>query len=144
MSRTLTTRNARLAPWIALAVLALTASFLAALAQTHPATLATQSSAVQGVTVKVSPRTLGQGGARWEFTVVLETHSGDLSDDLVQSASLTTGDGSTFKPTNWTGAGPGGHHREGVLAFDVLAPRPGPIELRIVRPGESTPRTFRW
>jgi hypothetical protein len=75
---------------------------------------------------------------------VLDTHSADLSDDLVQSASLTTDDGRTLKPVRWTGAAPGGHHREGVLAFDVPTPRPALIELRIMRPGESAARTFRW
>jgi len=50
----------------------------------------------------------------------------------------------TLKPVSWTGAAVGGHHREGVLAFDVPAPRPGAIELRIDRPGESVPRIFRW
>ncbi len=144
MSRNSTIGNARIALWIAVAILALTAATAVALAQTSPAAPAMQSSAVQGVTVKVTPKTLGQGGGRWEFAVVLDTHSGDLSDDLVQSASLTTDDGRTLKPLGWTGAPPGGHHREGVLAFEVPAPRPATVELRIVRPGETAPRTFRW
>ena len=59
-------------------------------------------------------------------------------------AILTIGDGCTLKPSSWVETVSGGHHREGVLAFDVAAPRPTTIELRIARPGESTPRTFRW
>ena len=113
-------------------------------AQTSLDTTATQSSSEQGVTVKVTAKSIGLPGSRWEFAVVLDTHSADLSDDLSQSAILTTNDGRTFKPVGWLGAPPGGHHREGVLAFDVPAPRPGAIELRIDRPGESAPRTFRW
>lgn len=112
--------------------------------QTNPAPTATQSSNERGVTVKVTAKSIGSSGSRWEFAVVLDTHSADLSDDLARSATLTTDDGRTLKPTGWQGAPPGGHHREGVLVFDVTAPRPGAIELRIERPGESTPRTFRW
>jgi hypothetical protein len=116
----------------------------AAIAQATAAPLSVQSSTEQGVTVKVTPKTIGTADNRWEFSVVLETHSADLSDDLVRSASLTTDDGRTLAPATWTGAAPGGHHREGVLSFDVPAPRPTSIELKIVRPGESAPRTFRW
>lgn len=113
-------------------------------AQTNPAATAERSSSEQGVTVKVTAKSLGLPGSPWEFAVVLDTHSADLSDDLIQSATLTTDDGRTFKPTNWQGSPPGGHHREGVLVFDGPAPRPGAIELRIDRPGESAPRIFRW
>ncbi|MFZ3141786.1 hypothetical protein [Polaromonas sp.] len=116
----------------------------AAWAQTGLDATATQSSSEQGVTIKVTAKSIGLPGHQWEFAVVLDTHSADLSDDLSQSATLTTGDGRTFKPAGWRGAPPGGHHREGVLAFDVPAPQPGAIELRIDRPGESAPRTFRW
>ena len=113
-------------------------------AQTSLDATAAQSSNEQGVTVKVTAKSMELVGNRWEFAVVLDTHSADLGDDLAQSAILTTDDGRTFKPAGWLGAPPGGHHREGVLAFDVPAPRPGGIELRIDRPGESVPRTFRW
>ena len=119
------------APWVAWAQTSLDAA-------------ATQSSNEQGVTVKVTAKSIGLVGSRWEFAVVLDTHSADLSDDLAQSAILTTDDGRTFRPSGWLGAPPGGHHREGVLAFDVPAPLPGWIELRIDRQGESAPRTFRW
>ena len=124
-------------------VLMATASWVA-LAQTRIDGTATQSSSEQGVTVKVTAKSIELPDSQWEFAVVLDTHSADLSDDLSQSATLTTDDGRTFKPTGWLGAPPGGHHREGVLAFDVPAPRPGAIELRIDRPGESAPRSFRW
>jgi len=132
------------AGWIASAALMLAAAPLAAMAQASPNATVTQSSSELGVTVKVTPKSIGSPDSRWEFAIVLDTHSADLSDDLTQSATLTTDDGRTFKPVSWTGAAPGGHHREGVLAFEVSAPRPSAIELRIDRPGESAPRTFRW
>lgn len=134
----------RIAGCAAAAALVLAAAPGVALAQAGPNATATQSSTEQGVTVKVTAKAIGSLDSRWEFSVVLDTHSADLNDDLVQSASLTTNDGRTLKPTSWTGAGPGGHHREGVLAFDVAAPRPTTFELRIARPGESAPRVFRW
>jgi len=113
-------------------------------AQKSLAATTEQTSSERGVTVKVTAKSIGQPGSPWEFAVVLDTHSADLNDNLAQSAKLTTDDGRTLKPTSWLGAPPGGHHREGVLVFDVPAPRPGVIELRIDRPGESSPRTFRW
>jgi hypothetical protein len=116
----------------------------AAFAQATSPAPTTQSSVDRGVTVKVTPKATGAADGRWEFDVVLDTHSADLSDDLAQDASLITNDGRTLKPVSWTGAPPGGHHREGVLTFEVPAPRPASIELRIVRPGEPAPRIFRW
>lgn len=115
-----------------------------AAAQASPEATTARSTSDRGVTIKVTPKSIGTPDSRWEFTVVLDTHSADLNDDLARSASLTTDEGRTFKPVSWEGAPPGGHHREGVLAFDVPAPRPGVIELRIARLGESAPRIFRW
>jgi len=129
---------------MALAGLLMGMSPWVAWAQTPFASSAERSSSERGVTVKVTAKSVGQPGIPWEFAVVLDAHSADLNDDLTQSATLTTEDGRTFKPTGWVGAPPGGHHREGVLVFEVQAPRPGVIELRIDRPGESAPRTFRW
>jgi len=144
MSSVANTFRAGIAEWSIAAALVLAASPLAAMAQATPGAPATQSSVDRGVTIKVTPKAIGASDTRWEFSVVLDTHSADLNDDLVQGASLTTDDGRTLKPSGWTGAAPGGHHREGVLAFDVPTPRPASIELRIVRPGESAARTFRW
>ena len=130
--------------WILAATLGAVIAPSAALAQTSADATATRSSSDQGVTVKVTPKLIGSTDERWEFAIVLDSHSAELSDDLTQSASLTTNDGRTLQPVSWTGAPAGGHHREGVLAFEIPAPRPGTIELRIARQGESAPRTFRW
>ena len=134
----------RIGGWLLAATLVGVTAPLAALAQTSTDATATRSSIAQGVTVKVTPSLIGSADTRWEFAIVLDSHSADLSDDLTQSASLTTSDGRTIKPASWTGAAPGGHHREGVLAFEVPAPRPSTVELRIARQGESAARTFRW
>ena len=137
-------RRCLFAGWIVSAGLVPATAPLVAMAQASPEASATQSSSEQGVTVKVTPKSIGSADSRWEFAVVMDTHSADLSDDLAQSATLTTDDGRSLKPLSWVGTVPGGHHREGVLAFDAPAPRPSAISLTIVRSGESAPRTFRW
>lgn len=108
------------------------------------AQLAPQKSVQGGVTVDVTPADVAAGSKVWSFKVVLDTHSQELSDDLVKSALLVDPQGRSGKPIAWEGAAPGGHHREGVLKFDAIAPRPQAVELRITRPGESAARTFRW
>lgn len=133
-----------LAGWVASAALMLTAAPWAAMAQTSADAKATLSSSERGVTVKLTPNSIGSQDGPWEFAVVLDTHSSGLNDDLTQSASWTADNRRTFKPLSWIGAPAGGHQREGVLTFEVPAPRPTAIELRIFRPGESTPRIFRW
>ncbi|HEX6266731.1 MAG TPA: hypothetical protein VFZ81_07515 [Burkholderiales bacterium] len=122
-------------------LLFVTATLLAfnALAQ-----LATQKSSANGVTVAVTPGKFAAEAKTWDFAIVLDTHSQDLSDDLAKSAVLTDDRGNEFKALAWEGAAPGGHHRTGVLRFNAIEPRPRAIGLRISRPGEAQARTFRW
>jgi hypothetical protein len=108
------------------------------------AELTTQKSTDRGVTVAVTPQDLTGDSGGWDFTIVLDTHSQDLNDDLMKSAVLRDGTGGQHAPVGWDGAGPGGHHREGVLRFKPVSPRPQAIELLITRPGEPGPRSFRW
>ena len=104
------------------------------------APLATQSSTASGVTVKATPTAVT--GERWSFEIELETHSGDLSDDLVKSASLVADNGAALSPLDWRGDPPGGHHRKGTLEFKAVEPPPIRIELKILRAGEPAPRVF--
>jgi hypothetical protein len=104
----------------------------------------TLKSAERGVTVAVTPQNLSDAAASWEFRIVLDTHSGDLSDDLTRTAALFDGGGKRYAPVAWEGGGPGGHHREGVLRFQPISPRPASIEMRIARDGEAVLRVFRW
>lgn len=105
---------------------------------------AVQRSSAAGVTVAITPQNLAASAKSWDFKVVLDTHSQDLTDDLVRTAVLLDDKGAKHAPTAWEGAGPGGHHREGVLRFDPVSPRPRSIELLIRRAGETAPRSFRW
>lgn len=120
------------------------AAALAAGATNAAAGLETQTNSARGVTVKVTPKNVASDAVTWEFAVVLDTHSADLSDDLVKSSLLLDGSSEQYAPVAWEGAPPGGHHREGVLRFKALSPRPQAIELQITRPGETASRPFRW
>jgi len=106
------------------------------------ATLPARSSMASGVTITVKPLSLG--AQPWEFEVVLESHSAELNDDLTKTASLLVDGETAASPLAWRGDPPGGHHRKGVLRFKPLAPSPARFELRIQRPGEPSPRVFRW
>ncbi|MEX2199055.1 MAG: hypothetical protein WD886_09610 [Burkholderiales bacterium] len=108
------------------------------------AELEARTSRAAGVTVKVTPKDVAPSSGTWAFAVVLDTHSQDLSDDLVKDSALVDARGTRYAPVSWEGAPPGGHHREGVLRFKGLGPAPGAFELQIRRPGESAARVFRW
>ncbi len=121
----------------------LSAALAASSAAANP-NLPAQTSSAREVTVKVTPKNLASNAGSWEFAVVFDTHSQDLRDDLVKSSLLLDGAGGQHSPIAWDGAPPGGHHREGVLRFQPISPRPRSIELRITRAGEDAPRSFRW
>ena len=105
---------------------------------------ATQKSALGGVTVAVTPVAFAPAQKVWSFRVVYDTHTQELSDDVVAGAVLADDKGRAVKPLAWEGPGPGGHHRSGVLKFPALEPFPQSIELRLARPGEAAPRVFRF
>ena len=109
-----------------------------------PGALTQQTSSEGGVTVRVTPRDLSSTAKVWEFDIVLETHSQNLTDDLKARSTLVADGGAKEAPTAWDGDPPGGHHRKGVLRFAPMTPLPGAIELLILRPGETSPRSFRW
>lgn len=106
--------------------------------------LASQTDQAGGVTVKVTPRNLGRDATVWEFAVVLDSHTQDLSQDVASSAVLIDSQGGRHLPIGWEGAAPGGHHREGVLRFKPLAPKDQVVTLEISGIGGTSVRTFRW
>lgn len=108
------------------------------------AELAQQSSQAGGVTISVKPTDVSATAATWQFQVVLDTHTGDLGDDLARTATIVDAAGRQQPALGWEGDPAGGHHRKGVLRFKALSPRPDALELRIARAGETAPRTFRW
>lgn len=103
----------------------------------------TQKHSDRGVTVAVSPRNISEDAKTWDFNIVFDTHTQNLSDDLLKSATLQAA-GATHTPIAWDGAPPGSHHREGTLRFRPIKPLPETMELKLQRPGEPAPRTFTW
>lgn len=97
-----------------------------------------------GVTVRAKPAEMAGDAKAWTFEIRMDTHSQDLSDDLVRSAVLVDDAGKPYAALGWDGMPPGGHHRKGVLSFAPIKPPPAAIELQIQRAGESAPRRFRW
>lgn len=78
------------------------------------------------------------------FEIALNTHSVDLSDDMVKISLLRDDAGKEYAPSAWEGAGPGGHHREGKLKFAAMTTKPKYIELVIKNLAKVSDRTFRW
>lgn len=96
------------------------------------------------VTVAVTPKSLGESLASWDFDITLNTHSEELGEDLVAVSELVDDQGKSYKPISWEGTLPGGHHREGVLKFNPISPRPKSIELKIKNVGGIPERSFKW
>lgn len=132
-----------LKPSILLAALAIGAAVLYG-GGAAAAELPEQTTQANGVSVSVAPTDVSPGAKTWTFKMALNTHSGDLSDDLTRTVKLVDSAGKEQPPLAWEGAAAGGHHRSGVLRFKPLSPRPDALQLRMVRPGEAAPRTFRW
>ena len=103
----------RLSTWLLLiAITVFAASGVAA-------ELGVQRSSAGGVTVAITPQNLAASAKSWDFKVVLDTHSGDLNDDLVKSSLLLDGVGGRHAPLAWDGAPPGGHHPRGGAAVQA-------------------------
>ncbi|HDY73125.1 MAG TPA: hypothetical protein ENH86_00955 [Candidatus Jorgensenbacteria bacterium] len=80
----------------------------------------------------------------WSFEITLNTHSVDINEDLAQVSTLTDENGNEYKPIEWRGDPPGGHHRKGVLSFGEITPRPQSITLFISQIGGIDERKFEW
>jgi hypothetical protein len=81
---------------------------------------------------------------KWNFNVALDTHSEELNANLTEVSVIVTDDGREYLPINWEGDPPGGHHREGILSFDPIVPRPRFIELILKDIGGMEERRFLW
>ncbi len=101
--------------------------------------LPTRSVDAGAVQVKIEPRQIDSGGAR--FKVSFDTHSVDLSTDLPREATLQV-DASDWTAIAWSGDGPGGHHREGELRFAASGPAQGTA--RLVISGLPGPVDVTW
>jgi hypothetical protein len=104
--------------------------------------LSTQRNNAGRVEIDVTP--LALGGDIWEFEVALNTHSVDLGFDLTEVGALRCDQGQEFEATAWDGAGPGGHHRSGVLKFAALDHPTSFVEVVIRDVAKVPERVFRW
>jgi hypothetical protein len=89
---------------------------------------ATRTIAAGGVTVTITPLSLDAAGAR--FDVAFDTHSGDINVDVAQAGQLLI-NGAPAPPGSWSGGGPRGHHRAGVLSYAAAVPPGATVELRL-------------
>ena len=103
----------------------------------------TQSNDQNRVRVDVRPVQLLPGKTA-KFEIRMNTHSGDLSQDLVAVCALKDNSGREYRPTGWDGSPPGGHHRSGVLEFPELGDAAQSITLVIREVANVPERVFNW
>ena len=102
-----------------------------------------QSNNQNSVRVDVRPVQLLPGKPA-KFEIQMNTHSGDLSQDLVAACILKDNSGREYRATNWNGSPPGGHHRSGVLEFPELGDSAQSITLVIREVADVPERVFNW
>ena len=95
------------------------------------------------VRVDVKPVQL-ESGKPAIFQISLNTHSVDLSYDMVQASSLQDGQGKVYQAKDWKGSSPGGHHRRGVLEFPEIKGNPQTIKLILRGVADVPTRIFEW
>ena len=103
----------------------------------------TKSNKENRVRVDVRPVQLSPGKPA-KFEIRMNTHSGDLSQDLIAVCTLTDSSGREYRPINWDGSPPGGHHRSGVLEFSDLGGEAKSITLVIREVANVPERIFNW
>jgi hypothetical protein len=103
----------------------------------------TKSNKENRVRVDVRPVQLLPGKPT-KFEIRMNTHSGDLSQDLIAVCLLKDSSGREYRPINWNGSPPGGHHRSGVLEFSELAEGAESITLVIREVANVPERVFNW
>ncbi len=102
-----------------------------------------QSNRQKGVTVAVQPTQLAPG-RKIKFDIRMNTHSVELNHDMVSVATLVDNNGNQYRPLNWDGSSPSGHHRSGTLQFPVLEGSPNSIKLILTDIAGVPERIFTW
>lgn len=104
--------------------------------------LESQSNSDGAVTVTVTP--VNFSDKEWNFNIVLNTHSEELTTDLTKDAILLDDKNNEYLPSEWQSDPPGGHHRNGTLKFKSVSPLPESITLKILGVGGIEERIFTW
>ncbi len=104
-----------------------------------------QTQTVDGgsVSVAVTPVAL-KLGAPLEFDIAMNTHSVDLSNDMLTAVVLRDDAGKEYAPTGWDGPSSGGHHREGKIKFGALTTNTKSVTLIVKNIAGVPERTFKW
>jgi hypothetical protein len=102
-----------------------------------------QSSNAKSVRVEVTPVQLIPGKPA-TFKIQMNTHSVELSYDLVKLSTLKEDAGREHQALKWDGDPPKGHHRSGVLEFPAIAQGTKSITLSIKEIAGVPERTFEW
>lgn len=106
-----------------------------------PAPLQVQENTEGPVTVSVTP---SFGAEFWSFSVSLNTHTVEIVEDMTKVSELIDDQGKSYQPLSWEGDPAGGHHRNGILKFNALSPKPKSAELIIKEVGGVAQRSFKW
>jgi hypothetical protein len=96
-----------------------------------------------GVTVTVTPITPLESD-NWKFEIELNTHAGELPEDLKSHAELLTDEGQTLSAFSWEMSSEQSHHQEGILSFKKTENKPGAIDLILKDIGGVEERSFKW
>jgi hypothetical protein len=95
------------------------------------------------VSVAVTPQSL-KLGAPLEFDIAMNTHSVDLSNDMMKAVVLRDDAGKEYAPTAWDGPAAGGHHRSGKIEFAALTTSTRSIMLIVKNIAGVPERAFKW
>lgn len=95
------------------------------------------------VTVQVTPIAFKMG-APLEFDIAMNTHSVDLSDDMLKAVILRDDGGKEYAPTAWDGPEGGGHHREGKITFAGLNTSTKSLTLVVKNIAGVPERVYQW
>ena len=96
-----------------------------------------------GVRVTVKPTALASDKAV-KFDVRFNTHSVELDQDLIAVSEMRDDQGRSYRPDQWKGSPPGGHHRKGTLIFPVLNGSVTSVTLIIRDVADVPERVFTW
>lgn len=103
--------------------------------------LETQTNNEGSVSITVTPKLSDK---EWAFEIALNTHAVDISEDLTNVSNLADENGNEYKPVEWQGDPPGGHHRKGTLRFAPISAEQKSITLKIRNIGGVEERNFIW
>lgn len=104
-----------------------------------------QAKTVEGgnVTVTVMPVRFVRD-APLEFEIAMNTHSVDLSGDMLKAVALRDDAGKEYAPTAWDGPSAGGHHRSGKIEFTALTTNTKSVTVIVKGIAGVPERMFTW